>query len=467
MKKYLWILLLSVLVVCCACSHKPTQKELYQTAVELMEDGEYQKAYDQFKSLGEYEDASEQAVESYIRLIDQMMENGDYDQALSLLEKSGEMEIPDKDMLIVQCKYGQVLEQINSGKFDEARTLIADMGDSEVSAEMEMECNYAQGMALFEQKKYADAMDYFLQTGHFEETDTYLFKIAKKLVGQKEYQKALEICKTLGNKKKIKNLVAEIYLGMKYERYEKGVEQGFMLLGDTEYLTAKETETLLENEFYGKWVEFFTGESMKIDKYERDGKRYGIYTATRDGSYCTVYYYYMDNPEEIYVELLHEMNVPGYETQMAIDAQEQKGYEYGDYCYLRKSREELRATTRLPGYGSEDDWETMDETDTDSSNTSNNSTASNNSSVESDVDENALIALAQANLGNAIADTVYARYSSGWQMKSCMGVSKNPMGNYDVKFEVYFPEKSSNRYVHVILTKSPMGEYRYFQGKMY
>lgn len=51
-KKKIWMLAMCLFVMCCLCSCKPSQKERYQTAVKLMEDGKYQKAYEQLKELG-------------------------------------------------------------------------------------------------------------------------------------------------------------------------------------------------------------------------------------------------------------------------------------------------------------------------------------------------------------------------------------------------------------------------------
>ena len=70
---------------------------------------------------------------------------------------------------------------------------------------------------------------------------------------------------------------------------------------DLRYLTASETEQILKKYFYGTWVEYTTQKKLTITKCERGGKRYGIYTATTDGCFTTIYYYYMDNPKKIYI----------------------------------------------------------------------------------------------------------------------------------------------------------------------
>lgn len=111
----------------------------------------------------------------------------------------------------------------------------------------------------------------------------------------------------------MKKVVANIYTKQKYARFKKGVEEGeYLLTEDLRYLTASETEQILKKYFYGTWVEYTTQKKLTITKYERGGKRYGIYTATTDGCFTTIYYYYMDNPKKIYIDWHHEMNVPGY-----------------------------------------------------------------------------------------------------------------------------------------------------------
>lgn len=465
--KKIRLILICTLAMCCLCSCKPSQKELYQTAVELMQDGKYQKAYDQFKELGDYEDASEKAAESYSDLIIEAMKAQKYDQALSLLDKSGDVDIKNKDDLIKQCKCAKILDLLNKREFDQAKTLIHEIDDQEAAAALEREYNYQQGVSYLENKKYTEAAKAFLSTLGYEGANDYLFQIAQKLNSQKKYQDALTICSKLGGSKKIKKLVKKIDMGLKYQRYEKGAEQGYTLLGDTVYYTPKQAEKLLKKEIYGKWVEFFSGETMQIDEFTRNGKQYGIYTMTRDSSNYTIYYYYMDEPDKIYIDLLHEMNVPGYETQMAIDSYQQDGYAYGeDYCYLRNSKDYIRDNCRLPGYD-ETDVTVGDEPDNESDSTVAAGNTSNGSSDDDPGDNNRMLStVAQQYIGQ-VAEKSYRERAAGYEMKECTKAGKSVTGGYEVKFSVYFPKMHSTKFVTIQLLKGWKGNYEFVSGQVH
>ena len=187
MKKKIWMLTMCLFVMCCLCSCKQSQKERYETAVKLMEDGKYQKAYEQLKELGDYKDAPEKATESYSNLISEKIVARKFDQALSLLEKSGNMDIKDKDELIKQCKCAQILELLNKDEFDQAKKMISEIDDTEATAALEQEYNYQQGIWYFENKNYTAASKALLQTKGYVEVNDYLFKIAQKLNSQKKY----------------------------------------------------------------------------------------------------------------------------------------------------------------------------------------------------------------------------------------------------------------------------------------
>lgn len=190
-------------IFCCSCGNNqsktntPMQKEQYQAAQKLYDAQKYQEAYDGFKALGKYSDSLSKASQSYALMISDAMQGGDYEKALTLLKASDidQLQIDDKDTLILQCQYGQILDKMNQNDFEGARALIASLTDQNVAAEVATECDYKQGSYLYTQKKYQNAAQYFTKTLNYEQTSDYLLKIAKKLVKQKKYDAALSICK--------------------------------------------------------------------------------------------------------------------------------------------------------------------------------------------------------------------------------------------------------------------------------
>ena len=128
----------------------------------------------------------------------------------------------------------------------------------------------------------------------------------------------------------------------------------------------------------------------------------------------------MDNPKKIYIDWHHEMNVPGYVSHYAIDARQQDGYAYEEYTYLPKSLQDIRENDRLPGY--EEDQYTDTTNDTSSSDNGNNNSSNSDSSSQNDFDENEVVAIAEAGLGEAILKTSYAKYSTGWTNQGVVSV---------------------------------------------
>lgn len=104
------------------------------------------------------------------------MQGGDYEKALTLLKASDidQLQIDDKDTLILQCQYGQILDKMNQNDFEGARALIASLTDQNVAAEVATECDYKQGSYLYTQKKYQNAAQYFTKTLNYEQTSDYL-----------------------------------------------------------------------------------------------------------------------------------------------------------------------------------------------------------------------------------------------------------------------------------------------------
>lgn len=87
-------------------------------------------------------------------MISDAMQGGDYEKALTLLKASDidQLQIDDKDTLILQCQYGQILDKMNQNDFEGARALIASLTDQNVAAEVATECDYKQGSYLYTQK---------------------------------------------------------------------------------------------------------------------------------------------------------------------------------------------------------------------------------------------------------------------------------------------------------------------------
>ncbi len=447
--------LLCIGLLLCGCSNG--NREAYETAKELYSAGKYQEAYDKFTSLGEYEDAKSLALECAYHLAQDKINAEAYDEAIHILHGLGDYK--DSKDLIAQCEYFKVVSMIDQAKYDEARNAIEQLKDKIDVTELTKQCDYAEGVSLLNQGDYTAATDKLLPLCGYLDTDTYLVKVATKLVSQKNYDKAKAICEKLTGNDKITKLENKIAYAEKYAKFKRGV--GVEEESDLDFsYSAKETEEFLKKNVYGTWKEYNTGDSYKIGKYKRGGKAYGIYSACRLTGWTYIYYYYKDAPDKIYVEAWGEVSVPGGESQPFLESRDIPGYKNGDYVYAKMTEEEMLEYADSVQESDQDASDQQNESEEDSSSSSASEDKSNLG-----IDEEAMFSFAREYIGDAIQDTFQAGLT--WEYKSDVNIISAYGGDsvYRVCFRVYFPAKHSTKFVYVYLRKDYMtGNYVYWKG---
>jgi TolA-binding protein len=136
----------------------------YSTALNYMESGKYSKAIKQFESLGDYSDAQEKIVEC------QNLENeSNYQTALDYMESG---------------KYSEAIKQFESlGDYSDAQEKI------EECQELEIEANYQAAIGLMDSGKYLDAIDQFESLGDYSDSQQKIEE-CQNLLNQEKYQEA-------------------------------------------------------------------------------------------------------------------------------------------------------------------------------------------------------------------------------------------------------------------------------------
>ena len=114
----------------------------YNSAVALMESGEYEEAILAFKAMDGYKDSAEQ-----IKLCNTAIKDEAYAQALSLY---------------------------NAGEYEKAIAAFEALGDYKDSAEMITETHYMQATALLESGNYAEAYSKYKSISGYKDVDTLL-----------------------------------------------------------------------------------------------------------------------------------------------------------------------------------------------------------------------------------------------------------------------------------------------------
>ena len=218
----------------------------YKSAVTMMSEGRFEDAESTFLSLGDYKDASAQALECRYQIAQRLLDNGDYaaaidtwnqisgyadsdaraedaliqwkeqdyQNALALKESGAYMEASDafaqldgyKDSDAQQAECAQLQKDVDyhaamaameAGDYKEAMKLFADLGNYENATEMFANAAYLQAAALFEAKDYSAAADYFQKAGQFEDApQRYLeatYQYGCKQLADKKYAAAISI----------------------------------------------------------------------------------------------------------------------------------------------------------------------------------------------------------------------------------------------------------------------------------
>lgn len=216
----------------------------YKSAVSMMAEGRYEEAESTFLALGDYKDASTQALECRYQLAQQLLENGDYAAAIdtwnqisgyadssgraeealfmwkeqdylnalalkesgAYKEAAGEFarleDYKDSAEQQSQClqlqqevDYHAAVEALAAGNYMEAMAIFADLGGYMDAAEQFANAAYRQAVVLFEGKDYQNAATYFQKAGQFEDApQRYLeatYQYGCKQLADKKYAAAI------------------------------------------------------------------------------------------------------------------------------------------------------------------------------------------------------------------------------------------------------------------------------------
>lgn len=135
---------------------------LYKTAVSCFNEGDYVRAEEIFSRIGDYQDSAGFSAECKYRRAQECLENGDYDQALALLneyEASPDYETT-RESYIALCKEKIADAYRSQERYEDAVALYQVLGMTWETAEMyaAME-NYVQALAITQDYSFGDGSE--------------------------------------------------------------------------------------------------------------------------------------------------------------------------------------------------------------------------------------------------------------------------------------------------------------------
>lgn len=203
----------------------------YNEAMTLKESGDYAAAEDAFQKMGDYQDASEEAVECGYLQGKKLMEDGKFDEARVLFLEAGAYR--DARELILECEYRTALELMEESSYEEAYAMFDSLGDYNDSTEQRWECLYRMGKDAYEQGDFESARDTLTALGEYKDArslyDSSCYEIALAAFDAGNYGTAYDALTQISNDSMdVFGMLRECAYHLTLKSYETGrVEDAF------------------------------------------------------------------------------------------------------------------------------------------------------------------------------------------------------------------------------------------------
>lgn len=354
-KKFLGVVVILLCLTACSSEKEKVtvdpRESIYTSAQSMYEAQDYEEALKELEQIPDYKDSSVLRQECQYGLALQKKEGGELEEAITLFSELGNYK--ESGAYLQECYIYQIQKLVESGEYQSARQIIENFQTEEEIAQMKMYCDYYEGMSLYQQKKYIKAIPMLINSAGYGKSNKCLRIMAKSMLKQKKYKEAQKICEALEGLKGIEKIKKKALYGRKYEKYGRlnssADEMGFRYY-DFEIFDKEEAEYYLEENVYGLWKVYETGETYIIDKYYRGGRPYGIKCIYIDElGWGRIYYYYLDQPKKIYSECYHISNFQTEAGGVSVPyllSVEEEGYAYEEYEYTRMDEMELQEKIR-------------------------------------------------------------------------------------------------------------------------
>lgn len=252
-------------------SDKYTQYQ-YRNAVETGEEGDYIQAISILEKLGDYEDSEEKVEDFKIRLkyeeAIKLGENGAYEKAIQLFnELNG---YANSEELVLQQQYNIAKKNTDEGQYKEAEELFEQLGEYEDAKDKAKEAGELYARELLSIGNYEEAVLYYekynLNDENYKEC---CYNVALEKQKQEDFEQAFKYWeKAEGYKDSSERLIECELEKEKYDTYLLAVSK----VGDGDAVAAKEILTQLPSDYkdveelimfceeykgiLGKWIEY-------------------------------------------------------------------------------------------------------------------------------------------------------------------------------------------------------------------
>ena len=186
-------------------------RNTYESAVELMEKGDFEEAIELFLTLGDYEDCKALIEACELEILDDnynhavlLMNDGQYEDAISAFSKLAGYK--DSSELIAECQNGikdgilaEAMSYMEEGRYPAAISTLEKLGGYKDSAEQLLAAKYALANEEMEdgsRDSYEEAIALFKELGDYKDSAELLETVTSLHLQQFEEYKA--VCTTMG-----------------------------------------------------------------------------------------------------------------------------------------------------------------------------------------------------------------------------------------------------------------------------
>lgn len=259
----------------------------YNSAIDLMNEGNFSDAISIFESLEDFRDSNEKISDCYTAILDALYANaislineGKFEEAISEFEKlNGYKDSADKisdcNTKILDVQYNIAVSLMNEGKYREAISAFEQLNGHKDSVEQITECNlkildqrYEFAISLMNKEQYNSAISTFESlNGHrdskskIEECESKIidakYELALTLMNEEKYSEALDLFKTLGDYKNSASHVDSCNGLIKDQKYNSAI----LLMDEKKY---KEAISIFES------ISFHRDSKEKIAECEKN-----------------------------------------------------------------------------------------------------------------------------------------------------------------------------------------------------
>ena len=208
--------------------------KLYKNAENLLVNGDYLKAIEEFEKLDTFGDAEEKVLEAKYRYAEYLIQEKNYVDAIKILNELENYNDCAEKILSTEYEYAEYLIHIKDYK--DAIAIFEELGDYEDAKQRSLQTKYEYAEASYQKKDYEQAIELYKELNTYQESQKKLvdtkYVYAITLFDSEKYEEAKTIFEEIKTYKdsneKINELETIIYEQEQWSIYERALSYAYL-----------------------------------------------------------------------------------------------------------------------------------------------------------------------------------------------------------------------------------------------